>query len=79
MDNDMVKLDVYSEGFSRFITLVMPRKDADEVMANFVNGLDDAYLEMSGRLNDIDSNKVTLVSRKRSIAAMEIMEVNKEF
>jgi len=78
MKEDKVKVSFFSDDFNIALSTIARKEDAYKAMEDFENVVLN-YVQIKGRLNDYDSNKMAFIIKKSSIGAIEIMELNSEF
>lgn len=75
-DLDKVKANIYFS--DRNISIITTRTAVEELQEHWINDFAN-YLSIEGRLNDIDSNKISIMLCSNEIKGIEIIDANKDF
>jgi hypothetical protein len=78
-DRDKVKVTIYSKS-TGLITLLTSRELAKQFREDVMtNSIVSGWYEISGRINDADSNEISIVINFEDIAGFDIVELNSSF
>lgn len=84
-DNDTVKLLILSRRFDNSISFIVTRKEAESIKL-ICTGAPTftaipllGFVEINGRINDADANKIQATLLREDIGGIEIIECNQAF